>query len=68
MGDIERLIEVFENIIENAIKYGDGKSIKVTFSDEDYCKLITVSNSGTPIPRTEFVHMFESFWRGGKCT
>jgi len=66
-GDIERLIEVFENIIENAIKYGDGKSIKITFSDEDYCKLITVTNSGIPIPRTEFVHMFESFWRGANA-
>jgi signal transduction histidine kinase len=63
-GDIERLIEVFENIIENAIKYGDGKYIRITFADEDYCKLITVTNSGRPIPGTEFVHMFESFWRG----
>jgi signal transduction histidine kinase len=32
-GDIERLIEVFVNIIENAIKYGDGKSTKISFSD-----------------------------------
>lgn len=63
-GDIERLIEVFENIIENAIKYGDGKYIKITFADEDYCKLITVTNSGQPLPGTEFIHMIESFWRG----
>jgi signal transduction histidine kinase len=66
-GDIERLIEVFENIIENAIKYGDGRSIRITFSDEDYCKLITVTNTGTPVPRTEFIHMFESFWRGANA-
>lgn len=66
-GDIDRIIEVFENIIENAIKYGDGNSICITFSDEDYCKLITVTNSGIPIPRTEFVHMFESFWRGANA-
>jgi len=66
-GDIERLIEVFENIIENAIKYGNGKSIRITFCDEDYCKLITVTNSGTSIPRTEFVHLFESFWRGANA-
>lgn len=66
-GDIDRIIEVLENIIENAIKYGDGKSICITFSDEDYCKLITVTNSGIPIPRTEFVHLFESFWRGANA-
>lgn len=63
-GDPERLSEVFENIIENAIKYGDGKYINISFSDEEYCKLITVANSGSPIPETQFIHMFESFWRG----
>ena len=63
-GDMERLLEVLENIIENAIKYGDGRYIKISFTDEDYCKLITVTNSGQPISSTEFIHMFESFWRG----
>lgn len=63
-GDLERLVEVFENVLENAIKYGDGRLIKISFTDEDYCKLITVTNSGQPIPSTEFIHMFESFWRG----
>jgi len=66
-GDLERLIEVFENIIENAMKYGDGNSIKISFSDEDFCKLITVTNSGKPIPATEFIHMFEGFWRGANA-
>ncbi len=66
-GDLDRITEVFENIIENAIKYGDGKRIRITFEDEDYCKLITVTNSGTPIPSTEFVHMFDSFWRGANA-
>jgi len=66
-GDIDRLLEVFENIIENAIKYGDGKQIKFSFSEEDYCQLITVSNTGTCIPDIEFVHMFESFWRGSNA-
>jgi signal transduction histidine kinase len=66
-GDLERSIEVLENIVENAIKYGDGKNIEITFADEDYCKLITVTNSGIPLPETEFVHMFESFWRGSNA-
>ena len=66
-GDLDRLIEVFENIIENAIKYGDGKFVRISFSDEDYCKLITVTNSGTPVPSTDFIHMFESFWRGANA-
>lgn len=66
-GDLDRFIEVMENIFENAIKYGDGKQIGVSFGDEDYCKLITITNSGNPIPETEFIHMFESFWRGSNA-
>ncbi len=30
-GDIDRAMEVFENLFENAFKYGDGKKIVVTF-------------------------------------
>ena len=30
-GDRERAVEVLQNIIENAIKYGDGKTISLSF-------------------------------------
>nr|WP_294484494.1 HAMP domain-containing sensor histidine kinase [uncultured Anaerosporobacter sp.] len=64
IGDSSKLIEVLENVMENAIKYGDKESIKITCYEEDYCQLINITNSGKPIPSTDFVHMFESFWRG----
>lgn len=63
-GDCGKLIEVLENIMENAVKYGDKGFIKITCYEEDYCQLIKITNSGEPIPSTDFVHMFESFWRG----
>lgn len=63
-GDLERTIEVFENIIENGIKYGDGKSVVLSFSKEEDCVLITVSNTGCTLPEKEVVHIFDSFWRG----
>ena len=63
-GDSDRLEEVLQNIIENAIKYGDGKTISLNFSDEEDCKLITVSNSGCTLPDAELPHIFDSFWRG----
>lgn len=63
-GDIERSVEVLQNIIENAIKYGDGKRIEILFSEEDDCQLITVKNSGNTLPDTEIFHIFESFQRG----
>lgn len=63
-GDIERCLEAMENIIENSIKYGDGKQIKISFSKEENCELISITNSGNSLPLNETIHIFESFWRG----
>ena len=63
-GDKDRLIEVFQNLMENAIKYGDGNYIKITFADEEDARLITVTNSGCTLPESEAEHIFESFYRG----
>ncbi len=63
-GDLDRSVEVLQNIMENAIKYGDGREIKIMFSEEDGCILITVENSGCTLLLQELPHLFESFWRG----
>ena len=63
-GDLDRSVEVVQNIIENAIKYGDGKKISICFSEEDGCILVTVQNSGCALSDTDLPHIFESFWRG----
>ena len=63
-GDIDRAIEVVQNVIENAVKYGDGKSIEITFGKEEDCLLFSVTNSGSEISNTEITHIFDSFWRG----
>ena len=39
-ADTERLLEVLQNIIENAIKYGSGKKIGISISKEEDCVLI----------------------------
>ncbi|MBQ8172099.1 MAG: HAMP domain-containing histidine kinase [Oscillospiraceae bacterium] len=66
-GDIDRSTEVIQNIIENAIKYGDGKSIDIGFSEEDGCILIAVRNSGCTLSETDLPHIFDSFWRGSNA-
>jgi signal transduction histidine kinase len=66
-GDLDRLVEVLQNVIENAIKYGDGYSIEISFTKEEDCRLITVRNSGCTLPKTELPHVFESFWRGSNA-
>ncbi len=64
VGDIERSIEVIQNLVENAIKYGNGHNIEISFADEEDCRLITISNSGCTLPQNEMPHIFDSFWRG----
>lgn len=63
-GDCDRLTEILQNIIENAIKYGDGQSISLHFDDEEDCRIITVKNSGCTLDESELAHIFDSFYRG----
>jgi len=67
-GDLNRSLEVIQNIVENAIKYGDGKSIDIHVTSEERCRLITVENSGCTLSQDEIPHMFDSFWRGTNAT
>jgi signal transduction histidine kinase len=66
-GDLDRAVEVLQNIMENAIKYGDGKYIAVRISEEENCRLITVANSGCTLPEIELPNIFNSFWRGSNA-
>lgn len=63
-GDMDRSVEVLQNLVENAIKYGDGKWISLDVSQEENCVLIRVKNSGCTLSDAEFPYIFESFWRG----
>ncbi|MBQ8826339.1 MAG: HAMP domain-containing histidine kinase [Oscillospiraceae bacterium] len=63
-GDLDRSTEVIQNIMENAIKYGDGRSISISFSEEEGCILITVTNSGCTLSENDLPHIFDSFYRG----
>ncbi|MCR5585288.1 MAG: HAMP domain-containing histidine kinase, partial [Lachnospiraceae bacterium] len=63
-GDKERFIEVMQNILENAVKYGDGRRIGIAFSDEEEFKLVSITNSGEGLSEEEMGHIFDSFYRG----
>lgn len=63
-GDPDRFVEILQNIMENSIKYGDGESISISFSDEEDCRIITVKNSGCTLDEKEVAHIFDSFYRG----
>ena len=65
--DPDRLAECLQNLIENAIKYGDGRRIEISFDKMDGCELITVSNTGCTLEAKELPQIFESFHRGNNA-
>lgn len=66
--DLNRLSEVLDNVIENALKYGDMQELSVDYATEDNYKLITISNTGNPIPVSEIKHIFTSYYRGSNIS
>lgn len=67
-GDKNRMVEVLQNVMENAIKYGDGKRIRISFGEEEDCKLIHVENTGCSLKKEELPNIFDSFYRGSNST
>ena len=65
--DPDRLAECLQNLIDNAIKYGDGRRIAISFDKMDGCELITVSNTGCTLEVKELPQIFESFHRGNNA-
>lgn len=66
-GDLDRSVEVLQNLMENALKYGDGRSVELLFPDDDEGVLISVRNSGCMLEKSDLPHIFESFWRGANA-
>ena len=65
--DADRLSECLQNLVENAIKYGDGRRIEIGFDKMDGCELITVTNTGCTLEEKELPQIFGSFHRGSNA-
>lgn len=63
-ADKERLIEVLQNIVENAVKYGDGGAIHLIGKKQEEAYCFSVTNTGCNLDEREVVHIFDSFFRG----
>lgn len=65
VGDFERLKQVVMILVENATKYVDegGRiDVKLTAVSRRNC-LLTVTNTGEPIPPDKSAHIFDRFYR-----
>lgn len=64
-GDPRRLRQLFENLIDNARKYGSG-SIRVSMGVQDGELFVEVANEGDPIPEYLCERVLEPFIRNDK--
>jgi len=64
-ADAEALGRAVWNLLDNAVKYApDGKTVRVTVSQENGCVVIAVRDEGVGIPRDELETVFKKFVRG----
>jgi signal transduction histidine kinase len=62
-GDSTRIVQVFENLIENAIKYAPGSPILINILNRiDYLN-VDISDQGPGIPNEHIPYLFERFYR-----
>jgi signal transduction histidine kinase len=63
-GDGNKLARVFENLIQNAIRYGkEGKYLDIRIMEQEETIEIAISNYGKSIPSVDLPHLFERFYR-----
>ncbi|MCB2356449.1 sensor histidine kinase [Clostridium estertheticum] len=61
------LVRVFENLINNAVKYGsEGKYLDIELSTENSITLIRIINYGKPIFDKDMPFIFERFYKADK--
>lgn len=66
--DQDRMTQVIDNIMSNAIKYSpDGGAITVTIMDSPDLIILSISDQGLGIPQKDLPHLFKRFYRVDKA-
>jgi len=64
MGEGTKLARVFENLIQNAIRYGkEGKYIDLSIKESEELIEVELANYGQAIPSADLPYLFERFYR-----
>jgi signal transduction histidine kinase len=62
-GDPKRLGQVFENLLNNAVKYAPGSEVLFQLNKEEEYVHILVHDHGPGIPQRYLPHIFDRFFR-----
>jgi len=66
-GDVDLLNHAIENLVSNAVKFGDTAGpIEIELVLRAGRAVLSVSNTGTPIPEQDRARIFERFYRADK--
>ncbi|HFI0463971.1 TPA: cell wall metabolism sensor histidine kinase WalK [Streptococcus suis] len=66
--DQDRMTQVIDNIMSNAIKYSpDGGTITVKIMDNPDSVVLSISDQGLGIPQKDLPHLFKRFYRVDKA-
>jgi two-component system phosphate regulon sensor histidine kinase PhoR len=68
-GDSDQLLQVFQNLMHNAVKYGrDGSMVQVVGREDDMSEIaISVADQGDGIPEEHLPRLTERFYRVDKA-
>jgi signal transduction histidine kinase len=66
-NDKAGICRMLSQLMENAIKYGDGRGIHVLLDKDAEGYYFSVRNKGKLIGESELPYLFKSFWRGSNA-
>ena len=67
-GDLDRLKQLFLNLMDNAIKYTpSGGQVTLSFGRENDFALVSVADTGVGIPEKDLAKIFDRFYRVDKA-
>ena len=67
-SDIEAIMRCVNQVMENAIKYGDGTGIRMKLYRQDDLTFISVINNGESLSESEIPFVFNCYWRGSNAS
>lgn len=65
-ADLDRIRQVFLNLLDNAIKYAPGSTVTARLAPDAETVRVEIHDSGPGISVEDLPHIFDPFYRGGR--